>query len=87
MWNKLLLKKQINRVGSNINETIKKQLQKAINDFPSLQPTLSQKKKIDYGFHYLKYAVLLSQPWKTIWSNKVDAGPSNSHSMEKSFNL
>jgi len=53
-------------VGSNINETIKKQLQKAINDFPSLQPTLWQKKKIDYGFHYLKYAVLLSQPWKTI---------------------
>lgn len=45
------------------------------------------RRKVDYSFHYLKYAILLSQLWKTTWSNEVDAGPNNSHSMEKPFNL
>lgn len=37
-------KKQISRDGSNISETIQKKFQKEINNFPSLKPTLWQKK-------------------------------------------
>lgn len=87
LWNKLLLKKEeISREVGNIKETIQKQFQKEINDIPSLQSTLWQKKKKVSGFHYLKNLILPPWVWKTIWSNDVDTGHSNCKRKEKSFN-
>lgn len=45
MWKQLLLKKEIRREVGNIKETIQKQFQKEINDFPTLLAALRLKKK------------------------------------------
>lgn len=84
MWKQLLLKKEISREVGNIKETIQKQFQKEINDFPSLLPALRLKKKS--GSHYLRDLILLLWFWKTILSNKVNTCHNNCKLKEKSFN-
>lgn len=86
MWKQLLLKKEIRREVGNIKETIQKQFQKEINDFPTLLAALRLKKKKNSGFHYLKDLILLLWFWNTILSNKVDTGHNNCKLKEKSFN-